>query len=75
MIAIDHRFVGEILGEGGLLISPQQSFAENAADWIGAGQHLREARRMRAYRQFEAERRQASGQLDQLVDWSLDKTG
>jgi glycosyltransferase involved in cell wall biosynthesis len=75
VIAIDHRFVGEILGNGGLLISPEQSFAENAADWIAAGQGLQGARRIEARRQFESERQQASGQLDQLIDWSLGGTG
>ncbi|HJT44542.1 MAG TPA: glycosyltransferase [Rhizomicrobium sp.] len=75
VIAIDHRFVGEILGDGGLLIPAHQSFAEKAADWIGMGQAMHGQRRMQARRQFEAERRQASGQLDHLVDWSLGKTG
>jgi glycosyltransferase involved in cell wall biosynthesis len=75
VIAIDHRFVGEILGDGGLLISPEQSFAEKAADWIGAGRDVFEARRMRALQQFEAQHQQAGGQLDQLIDWGLNRTG
>lgn len=75
VIAIDHRFVGEILGDGGLLISPQGSFAEQAADWIGAGEDEHEARRIAARRRFEAERQQASGQLDRLIGWGLGGTG
>ena len=35
----------------------------------------RQERRMRARQQFEAQWQQASGQLDQLIDWSLGKTG
>jgi len=75
VIAIDHRFVGEILGDGGLLISPQGSFAEQAADWIAAGQDVHDERRIAARRRFEAERQQASGQLDRLIGWSLGGTG
>lgn len=75
VIAIDHHFVGEILGAGGLLITPEQPFAEKAVDWIGAAQGARQERRMRARQQFEAQWQQASGQLDQLIDWSLGKTG
>ncbi len=75
VIAIDHHFVGEILGAGGLLIPPEQPFAEKAVDWIGAAQGARQERRMRARQQFEAQWQQASGQLDQLIDWSLGKTG
>jgi glycosyltransferase involved in cell wall biosynthesis len=73
VIAIDHRFVGEILGDGGLLIPAHQSFGEKAADWIGMGSHAE--RRIQARRQFETERLRASGQLDRLVDWSLGKPG
>jgi glycosyltransferase involved in cell wall biosynthesis len=71
VIAIDHRFVGEILGDGGLLIPPRAPFAEDAADWIGAGRDVPEVRRIAARRRFEVERQQASGQLDRLIDWSL----
>ena len=74
VIAIDHRFVGEILGNGGLLISARQLFAEQAADWISAGQAIHGQRRAQARRQFETERLHASGQLDRLVDWSLGKS-
>lgn len=73
VIAIDHRFVGEILGDGGLLISVPQHFAQEAADWIAAGQAVHQERRMQARRQFEAQHLEASGQLDRLVDWSLGK--
>ena len=74
VIAIDHRFVGEILGDGGLLIPSHQSFGEKAADWISMGQAIHGQRRAQARRQFETERLRASGQLDRLVDWGLGKS-
>ncbi len=48
VIAYDHRFVGEILGPGGLLVPVTEAFAERAAGWIAAGQGEWPARRMAA---------------------------
>lgn len=69
VIAYDHRFVGEVVGEGGLLIAADGDYAGRAADWIEAGGL--EERRRRAQAQFEAERRQAAGQVDRLLVWSM----
>jgi glycosyltransferase involved in cell wall biosynthesis len=70
VIAFDHRFVGEVLGEGGLLLPSSANFSMAAADWIAAGQGTAEERRRSARGQFEAGRREAAGQVDRLVAWS-----
>jgi len=71
VIAHDHRFVGEVVGQGGLLIPPAADFAACAADWIQAGQDELDVRRRRAHLQFEAERAEAAGQVDRLIAWSV----
>jgi glycosyltransferase involved in cell wall biosynthesis len=71
VIAFDHRFVGEVLGEGGLLLPSGANFSQAASDWIIAGQDADEERRRHARGQFEAGRREAAGQVDRLVAWSL----
>jgi glycosyltransferase involved in cell wall biosynthesis len=71
VIAFDHRFVGEVLGDGGLLVPPGENFSIAAADWIITGQGAEDARRRRARGQFEAGRREAVGQVDHLIAWSL----
>jgi glycosyltransferase involved in cell wall biosynthesis len=74
VIALDHRFVGEVVGQGGLLVPPDADYAARAVDWILAGQGEIEERRRRARRQFEAERAQAAGQVDRLLAWSMGQT-
>ncbi len=69
VIAHDHRFVGEVVGEGGLLVAPGADYAACAADWIQAGDLP--GRGSRARRQFEAERQEAAGQVDKLIAWSI----
>ena len=71
VIAYDHRFVGEVVGEGGILIPSSADYAGNAADWIEAGGDALDERRGRARRQFAAERQEAAGQVDRLIAWSL----
>lgn len=71
VIAHDHRFVGEVVGQGGLLVPADADFATRAADWIEGGQGEREERRARARRQFETGRAEAGAQLDRLVAWSV----
>ena len=71
VIAFDHRFVGEVLGDGGLLVSPSESFAGKAAQWIVAGKETGNERRRAAFRQFGKERAEAAGQVDRLIAWSL----
>jgi glycosyltransferase involved in cell wall biosynthesis len=71
VIAFDHRFVGEVLGEGGLLLAPSQNFSSAAADWIIAGQGALQERHRRARDQFDAGRSEATGQVDRLIAWSL----
>lgn len=73
VIAYDHRFVGEVVGRGGLLIAPTANYAAGAADWIQAGQGQLEERRRQARLQFEADRAEADGQVDRLIAWSLDE--
>lgn len=71
VIAFDHRFVGEVLGDGGLLVPGGDNFCKSATDWILAGGDAREARRRRARDQFQAGHREAAGQVDRLIAWSL----
>ena len=68
VIAYDHRFVGEVLNSGGLLVPHDKPFASTAADWILSGD-LRERRTM-ARAQAEKSRLEAAGQLDTVVDWA-----
>jgi glycosyltransferase involved in cell wall biosynthesis len=68
VIAYDHRYVGEVVGEGGLLIPVGSPFALQAADWIVSG-NLQE-RRTAARRQFDKLRHEVSSQLDLLLDWA-----
>jgi glycosyltransferase involved in cell wall biosynthesis len=71
VIAFDHRFVGEVLGDGGLLVSPSEPFADKAAQWIVAGKETGDQRRRAACHQFTKEHTEAAGQVDRLVAWSL----
>lgn len=70
VIAYDHRYVGEVVGKGGLLIPAGDLFALGAADWIVSG-NLHE-RRMAARQQFDKLRQDVSRQLDILLDWARD---
>src|SRR3569833_559075 len=74
VIAYDHRFVGEVVGRGGLLIPPTADYAADAADWIQAGRGDLDERRHHARQQFEADRAKAAGQVDRLIAWSLAQT-
>jgi glycosyltransferase involved in cell wall biosynthesis len=74
VIAYDHRFVGEVVGQGGQLIPPTADYAAGAADWIQAGQGDLEERRRQARQQFETSRVEAAGQVDRLIAWSLGGT-
>ena len=74
VIAHDHRFVGEVVGQGGLLVAPTANYAADAADWIQAGQGQLEERRRRARQQFETSRMEAAGQVDRLIAWGLGET-
>lgn len=67
VIAYDHRYVGEVVGGGGLLIPAGTPFAPDAADWIVSG-HLDE-RRVAARQQFDKLRHDVSNQLGVLLDW------
>jgi glycosyltransferase involved in cell wall biosynthesis len=71
VVAYDHRFVGEVVGKGGLLISPAEDFAVRAADWIQQEAGNLEERRSRARQQFQTNRTEAAGQVDSLIAWSL----
>jgi glycosyltransferase involved in cell wall biosynthesis len=69
VVAFDHRFVGELLASGGLLIPPEQSFSTAASDWILSknGQD----RRTVARRQLETLRKEAAGQITLVISWAL----
>ena len=69
VIAYDHRFVAEVLGDGGLLILESQRFAQTAADWILSGDGM--DRKPAAQRRFEQLGQQVQGQLEALLDWAL----
>ncbi|HZQ39949.1 MAG TPA: glycosyltransferase, partial [Rhizomicrobium sp.] len=71
VIAYDHRFVGEVVGKGGLLIPPAADYAARAADWIQAGEGALQERQRCARQQFEASRAEAAGQMDRLIAWCL----
>jgi glycosyltransferase involved in cell wall biosynthesis len=68
VVAHDHRFVGEVIGDAGLLIPADSQFASAAADWILSG-NLAE-RRVAARAQVEKLRERAEGQLDLIADWA-----
>jgi glycosyltransferase involved in cell wall biosynthesis len=68
VIAHDHRFVGEVLGDGGLLIPAGSHFAAAAADWILSGNL--DQRRLAAKAQVDKLRAQAEGQLDLIAGWA-----
>jgi glycosyltransferase involved in cell wall biosynthesis len=70
VIAHDHRFVAEVVGEGGLLVPSSDDYAARAADWIIAGQGALGERRASASRQFARERQEAAGQVERLIAWS-----
>jgi glycosyltransferase involved in cell wall biosynthesis len=70
VIAYDHRFVGEVVGKGGLLISPAEDFAVRGADWIESGDGLLAERREQARAHFESMRKEASGQIGDLLAWA-----
>jgi alpha-1,6-mannosyltransferase len=73
VIAYDHRFVGEVVGRGGLLVPPTADYAAQAAQWIVEGASELQERRQRARGQFEAERARADGQVDRLIAWIAGK--
>lgn len=68
VVAYDHRFVGEVLGDGGLLVPDGSQFAGVAADWILSG-NLTE-RRLAAKAQMDKLRKLAEGQLDLIAAWA-----
>ena len=72
VIAYDHRFVGEILGQGGLLVPAHEDFAAHASDYIAAGieQDVRTNRRAAALAQYEGEKLRAQGQVERLIAWA-----
>jgi glycosyltransferase involved in cell wall biosynthesis len=70
VIAYDHRFVEEVVGEGGLLIPPGEDFAVRAVDWIASGDGLLAERRKQAKAHFESMRKEASAQIDGLLAWA-----
>ena len=70
VIAYDHRFVGEVVGKAGLLIPPLEDFAARGVDWIASGDGLLAERRKQAKAHFESMRKDASGQIDDLLAWT-----
>lgn len=68
VIAHDHRFVGEVVGDAGLLVPAGSSFAKSAVDWILSG-HLDE-RRAAARAQLERLRQDAFGQINLILNWA-----
>jgi len=71
VVAYDHRFVGEVLGQGGMLVPAGQDFAAQAAGFVLAAEgEVRRARRAAARAQFEAERARAEGQVERLIAWA-----
>lgn len=70
VVAYDHRFVGEMVGEeGGLLIPTAAHFATVAADWIAGepGVAARRERRDRARRHYERLYAEAVGRIEMLI--------
>lgn len=70
VVAYDHRFVGEMVGEeGGLLIPTSAHFATVAADWIARepGATARQERRDRARKHYERIYAEAAGGIDMLI--------
>jgi glycosyltransferase involved in cell wall biosynthesis len=70
VVAYDHRFVGEVVGEGGLLIPPVEDFAVRTVEWIASGNDFLAERRKQARAYFERMHKQASGQIDDLLAWT-----
>jgi glycosyltransferase involved in cell wall biosynthesis len=72
VIAYGHRFVGEILGQCGLLVPVGEDFAAAAASYIAAGREpsVRMARRAVALAQYRAQRTLARGQVERLIGWA-----
>jgi glycosyltransferase involved in cell wall biosynthesis len=72
VIAHDHRFVGEMLGQAGLLIPAGEEFAARATDFVIAGRDetARQARREAALVQFQSIHAQAEGQMERLIAWA-----
>ena len=68
VIAYDHRFVGEVLGRGGLLIPADLPFAAAATEWIFSGDHIE--RRAAARAQVERAQEEAGGQIDRILGWA-----
>lgn len=74
VIAYDHRFVGELIGEeGGKLIDTSHNFAEEACAWIATGQDIaiRAERRRMARLHYGKIRAEAAGHLDLMLDQLL----
>jgi glycosyltransferase involved in cell wall biosynthesis len=72
VVAFDHRFVGEVVGDGGLLIAPDQDFAAAAVAFIAAGRDgaVRTERRRKARAYYARERAKAEGQVERLIGWA-----
>ena len=77
VVAYDHRFVGEILGSGGMLIPEAQDFAGAAVSFVGAGRDadLRRTRRVAARAQFDRDLASAEGQIARLIVWACGGEG
>jgi glycosyltransferase involved in cell wall biosynthesis len=71
VIAFDHRYVGELLGEAGLLVSPDKHYAVEAASYIASGTTVadRRERKLSAREQGIRVRDAARGQLEALLGW------
>ena len=76
VIAYDHRYVGEILGDGGVLVPLGADFALTAAAFIAGGTNpdVRNARRRSAFAWFEKQRAAADGQVEQLMNRAGEST-
>ena len=76
VIAYDHRYVGEMVGQGtsqgGMLIPVADDFVARATDFIAAGQDeaVRGSRRVAALTQYQVAHSQAEGQVEQLIAWA-----
>jgi glycosyltransferase involved in cell wall biosynthesis len=74
--ACDHRFVSELIGEGGIALPASETFAEPCARWIAATERdatLYASLRERAKKQFETNKAKSNGQIGRLVGWLLER--
>jgi glycosyltransferase involved in cell wall biosynthesis len=70
VIAFDHRYVGEIAGQSGLLVASDADYPSAAVDWMRAkwaDQSLRGGARHIARRQFDHVNAAAANDLDRLI--------